>query len=116
MAKVHWTEAHDDALAAWWAEGLSAAQIATRIPGATRNAVIGRVHRLALPKRQTATSVTRKPRPAPMLEAFADALAATAGTEHDGDVVYAGRQAGLGRVESHWAMQRLRRSMGAQAI
>lgn len=115
MAAVHWP-VYDDKLADWWADGLSAAQIATRIPGATRSAVIGRVHRLALPKRQTAVAAPRKKRSAPMLEAFAEALAETAGTEHDGDVVYAGRKAGLGRLESHWAMQRLRRSMGAQAI
>lgn len=34
-----------------WAEGLSASQIASRLGGVTRNAVIGKVHRLGLPAR-----------------------------------------------------------------
>jgi GcrA cell cycle regulator len=46
-----------------WAEGLSAAQIAKRLGGATRNSVIGKVHRLGLAARATpARPVTRASR------------------------------------------------------
>lgn len=43
-----------------WKEGLSASQIAYRIPGATRSAVIGKVHRLKLPGRPRQVSYAAK--------------------------------------------------------
>lgn len=45
-------------IAAMWADGLSGGQIATRL-GLTRNAVIGMVRRLELPKRRTAVKWCR---------------------------------------------------------
>jgi GcrA cell cycle regulator len=47
-----------------WAEGLSASQIASRMGGVTRNAVIGKVHRLNLSGRapQPRNNVPRAPR------------------------------------------------------
>jgi len=45
-----------------WAEGLSASQIAGRLGGVTRNAVIGKVHRLGLSGRAT-SSRSSAPRP-----------------------------------------------------
>ncbi len=43
-----WTEDRVETLSKLWAEGLSASQIATKLGGVTRNAVIGKVHRLGL--------------------------------------------------------------------
>ena len=43
-----WTEDRVEILTKLWAEGLSASQIAKKLGGVTRNAVIGKVHRLGL--------------------------------------------------------------------
>ena len=43
-----WTEERVEVLKTLWNEGLSASQIAGRLGGVTRNAVIGKVHRLGL--------------------------------------------------------------------
>ncbi len=48
-----WTEERVEILKKLWAEGLSASQIANRLGGVTRNAVIGKVHRLGLSGRVT---------------------------------------------------------------
>ncbi len=48
-----WTDERVEQLKTLWAEGLSASQIATRMGGVTRNAVIGKVHRLGLSGRAT---------------------------------------------------------------
>ena len=48
-----WTEERVEQLKRLWAEGLSASQIAGRLGGVTRNAVIGKVHRLGLSGRAT---------------------------------------------------------------
>ncbi len=51
-----WTDARVESLKTMWQEGFSASQIATRLGHVTRNAVIGKVHRLKLtlraPERQ----------------------------------------------------------------
>jgi GcrA cell cycle regulator len=71
---MSWTDDRVDLLKKLWSEGLSASQIAGRLGGVTRNAVIGKVHRLGLsgrattsrmksPRRPRAT-VRRQPRPA----------------------------------------------------
>lgn len=44
-----WTEAAVATLKRLWGEGLSTRLIAEQIPGATRNAIIGKAHRLKLP-------------------------------------------------------------------
>ena len=60
--KLPWTEDRVEILKKLWAEGLSASQIATKLGmGVTRNAVIGKVHRLNLAGRQTAPR-TQAPR------------------------------------------------------
>lgn len=46
-----WTEDRVSVLTKLWAEGLSGSQIARRLGGITRNAVIGKVHRLGLAAR-----------------------------------------------------------------
>jgi GcrA cell cycle regulator len=43
-----WTEDRVETLKKLWTEGLSASQIAKQLGGVTRNAVIGKVHRLGL--------------------------------------------------------------------
>ena len=43
-----WTDERVEQLKALWTEGLSASQIARALGGVTRNAVIGKVHRLGL--------------------------------------------------------------------
>ncbi len=61
-----WTDDRVEMLKKLWMEGLSASQIANRMGGITRNAVIGKVHRLGLSGRATTSRVsrtrTRKPR------------------------------------------------------
>ena len=68
-----WTDERVERLTKLWADGLSASQIAADLGGVTRNAVIGKVHRLGLSGRvkstakaseQTAAAATRKARPA----------------------------------------------------
>jgi len=61
-----WTEPRVEQLKKLWADGLSASQIAGELGGITRNAVIGKVHRLGLSGRARAPSLCiprqRKPR------------------------------------------------------
>ncbi len=47
-----WTPETTELLKQLWTEGRSAAQIALEIPGATRNGVIGKKHRLGLESRK----------------------------------------------------------------
>lgn len=61
-----WTDERVELLKKLWSDGLSASQIAGELGGITRNAVIGKVHRLGLSGRAKAPSSTaprqRKPR------------------------------------------------------
>ena len=43
---MNWTDERVELLRKLWSEGLSASQIAAQLGGVTRNAVIGKVHRL----------------------------------------------------------------------
>src|SRR5665648_598228 len=52
---MSWTDDRVELLKKLWAEGLSASQIAGRLGGVTRNAVIGKVHRLGLSGRATSS-------------------------------------------------------------
>lgn len=84
-----WTEDRVEILSKLWLEGLSASQIAKQLGGVTRNAVIGKVHRLGLsgrakpsrparaparrpaaakpkPRRASVPAVRRAPRPLPV--------------------------------------------------
>jgi GcrA cell cycle regulator len=94
---MSWTDERVEILKRLWQEGLSASQIAAELGGVTRNAVIGKVHRLGLSGRgQPTSSIKRqrrasptpavRPRPRPTtvvgnlalqvnIEAFADAEA-----------------------------------------
>lgn len=63
-----WTDDRVASLKKLWLEGLSASQIAKQLGGVTRNAVIGKVHRLGLSGRAApaapARPVFKAPRPA----------------------------------------------------
>jgi GcrA cell cycle regulator len=62
-----WTDERVETLKKLWTDGLSASQIAAELGGITRNAVIGKVHRLGLSGRAKSPSAAaprpRKPRP-----------------------------------------------------
>jgi len=70
-----WTEERVAVLKKLWLEGLSASQIAKQLGGVTRNAVIGKVHRLGLSGRaapsQPSRPVYRPTRPARPVHAAA---------------------------------------------
>lgn len=61
---MSWTDDRVDVLRKLWADGLSASQIAAELGGVTRNAVIGKVHRLGLSGRakNPSTAANRKKR------------------------------------------------------
>ncbi|MFK7752612.1 MAG: GcrA family cell cycle regulator [Sedimentitalea sp.] len=80
---MSWTDERVELLKKMWGEGQSASQIAKELGGVTRNAVIGKVHRLGLsnraagptpaakpePKAKPAPKAEAKPRPSPKTEA-----------------------------------------------
>ena len=55
-----WTDDRVEILKKLWAEGLSASQIARELGDVTRNAVIGKVHRLGLAGRASPTKPKRR--------------------------------------------------------
>ena len=63
---MQWTAERVDQLAQLWSEGFSARQIASRLGGITRNAVIGKAHRLSLQRGETRPQVVPEP-PAPVV-------------------------------------------------
>ncbi|HEY3814753.1 MAG TPA: GcrA family cell cycle regulator [Caulobacteraceae bacterium] len=68
-----WTDERVSTLKKLWLEGLSASQIAKQLGGVTRNAVIGKVHRLGLSGRaapsQPSRPIYRPARPRPQVSA-----------------------------------------------
>lgn len=58
---MSWTEERVTVLKKLWAEGHSASQIAKQLGGVTRNAVIGKVHRLGLSGRATPSRPVKRP-------------------------------------------------------
>ncbi|MFQ5623696.1 MAG: GcrA family cell cycle regulator [Paracoccaceae bacterium] len=81
-----WTDERVEILKSMWNEGKSASQIAKELGGVTRNAVIGKVHRLGLSNRtapgaKPAAKEASKPaqkEPGPAAEAVAEKPAAAA--------------------------------------
>ena len=53
---MSWTDERVETLKKMWSEGQSASQIAKELGGVTRNAVIGKVHRLGLSNRAGASA------------------------------------------------------------
>ncbi|QFU07898.1 GcrA cell cycle regulator [Rhodobacteraceae bacterium THAF1] len=72
---MSWTDERVETLKKMWNEGQSASQIAKELGGVTRNAVIGKVHRLGLSNRptdaevETAAAAAASPEPEPVIEA-----------------------------------------------
>ena len=66
---MSWTDERVELLKKMWGDGQSASQIAKELGGVTRNAVIGKVHRLGLSNRATTstakTDATAKAEPKP---------------------------------------------------
>lgn len=63
---MSWNDERVELLKKLWSEGLSASQIASRLGSVTRNAVIGKVHRLGLSGRATTSRMkSHRPRPRP---------------------------------------------------
>lgn len=75
---MSWTDDRVEILKKMWGEGQSASQIAKELGGVTRNAVIGKVHRLGLSNRNqgTAAKPAAKEKPAPKPAAAAKPAAA----------------------------------------
>ncbi len=86
MTTMQWTDDRVERLKRLWAEGLSASQIAAQLGGVSRNAVIGKVHRLNLPGRakaggsSTAARPTKRPAQTQRPAAFQNRPAATTTT------------------------------------
>lgn len=55
-----WTVERTNLLEQLWHEGLSASQIARKIDGVTRNAVIGKIHRLGISRRTKSSAPSNK--------------------------------------------------------
>ncbi len=76
---MSWTDERVEQLKQLWSDGLSASQIARQLGEVTRNAVIGKVHRLGLAGRATPARTERprmqvarravRPRPPPVVQA-----------------------------------------------
>ena len=79
---MSWTDERVETLKKMWAEGQSASQIAKELGGVTRNAVIGKVHRLGLSNRAGEGGATEEVElpasPPPVAERPAPAAAAAA--------------------------------------
>ncbi|MFD1796674.1 GcrA cell cycle regulator [Paracoccus aurantiacus] len=58
---MSWTDERVETLKRMWSEGQSASQIAKELGGVTRNAVIGKVHRLGLSNRDEGTEAEATP-------------------------------------------------------
>jgi len=68
---MSWTDDRVEILKKMWGEGQSASQIAKELGGVTRNAVIGKVHRLGLSNRTATAAPAAAPAAAPKPEAKA---------------------------------------------
>ncbi len=60
---MSWTDDRVDVLKKLWGEGKTAAEIAKELGGVTRNAVIGKAHRLKLSNRVSPIQQNKKPAP-----------------------------------------------------
>lgn len=58
---MSWTDERVELLKKMWGEGQSASQIAKELGGVTRNAVIGKVHRLGLSNRSGGAATAKAP-------------------------------------------------------
>ncbi len=61
---MSWTDERIDRLRELWSQGITASQIADELGGVSRNAVIGKAHRLGLQSRPSPVK-PNEPAPAP---------------------------------------------------
>ena len=61
---MSWTDERIEQLRSMWEKGLTASQIADELGGVSRNAVIGKAHRLGLKSRPSPVKATEKAKPA----------------------------------------------------
>ncbi|TGN61712.1 GcrA cell cycle regulator, partial [Paracoccus liaowanqingii] len=66
---MSWTDERVETLKRMWSEGQSASAIAKELGGVTRNAVIGKVHRLGLSNRNEEPEASPAPVPEPVVAA-----------------------------------------------
>lgn len=78
---MSWTDERVELLKKMWSEGQSASQIAKELGGVTRNAVIGKVHRLGLSNRAGASAPAPEKKPAKAAAPAKTAKPATKPTE-----------------------------------
>jgi GcrA cell cycle regulator len=87
---MSWTDERVELLKKLWADGLSASQIAAELGGITRNAVIGKVHRLGLSGRAKSPSSSsprpRKARSSGMLRVSRPSMRGNTALAYDYDV------------------------------
>ncbi|MEJ2374561.1 MAG: GcrA family cell cycle regulator [Pseudolabrys sp.] len=85
-----WTDERVELLKKLWADGLSASQIAAELGGITRNAVIGKVHRLGLSGRAKSPASSaprpRKSRSSGMLRVSRPAMRGNTALAYDYEV------------------------------
>ncbi|MCG7507695.1 GcrA family cell cycle regulator [Mesorhizobium retamae] len=74
---MNWTDERVELLRKLWSEGLSASQIAAQLGGVSRNAVIGKVHRLKLSGRGRTTAAPARQKKAPAANSGASASKST---------------------------------------
>jgi GcrA cell cycle regulator len=70
---MSWTDERIDQLKQMWQQGMTASQIAETLGGVSRNAVIGKAHRLGLQSRPSPVKAAETPAPAPVAAAPAEA-------------------------------------------
>ncbi len=75
---MSWTDERVELLKKMWGEGQSASQIAKELGGVTRNAVIGKVHRLGLSNRTSGTPAAKPAKEKPAKPEAAEAKPAPA--------------------------------------
>jgi GcrA cell cycle regulator len=100
-----WTDERVEMLKKLWQDGLSASQIAKQLGGVTRNAVIGKVHRLGLSGRaapskpaRTVFKAPRPARPAPSVSAAPRRIAEPVNLPQPSPVRYVEEAPGLATV------------------
>lgn len=100
---MSWTEDRVDVLKKLWAEGHSASQIAKQLGGVTRNAVIGKVHRLGLSGRATPSRPVKRPprlaRPKPQVQAGGAVVAPTPSSAEETRIRRSDQQAILSALQ-----------------
>ena len=62
---MSWTDERIDSLKSMWEKGMTASQIAEELGGVSRNAVIGKAHRLGLQSRPSPVKAAEPVKPAP---------------------------------------------------